>query len=109
VPLSALEVASLDQLRRIEPEAVRRLNDSPKSAELFLFDPVGALASVGIVVTTDLVREWGNLIGGALPTLPTQARDLIVRSTGTLNSTNLNMKVVIRGILPPIASSAREG
>ena len=91
-----LEANSLEELRKVEPEAVRRLNEVPSAAELFLIDPVGALASVKVVVSRETAAEWGRLVGGTLPSVPKVTRDLTARSKG-----QMKMKVVIRGILPP--------
>lgn len=109
VPFPTVEVDSLEQLKGIEREAVRRLNDSPQAAELFLLDPVGSLALVGIVIAPEVIRQWGALIGGTLPTAPPKTRDLIARSAGAVYSTGtLKITLGIRGILPPSPSSPSE-
>lgn len=71
------------------------MNESPRSAELFLTDPVGALASVGVLVSEEAASEWGRLIGGMLPSMPQQTRDLIMRSNA-----GIRLNVKIQGILP---------
>ena len=91
-----LQVNSIADLRRVEADAVARLGQAPRSAHLFLLDPVGALESVGIVLSPEGVAEWGRLLGQPLPTLPKQTRDLLLGSTG-----GMQMEVRIQGILPP--------
>jgi hypothetical protein len=95
-----ISVASIGELAKVEREAVSRLNESPRSAELFLTDPVGALASVGILVSEEAAVEWGRLIGGTLPSLPQQTRDLLIGSNA-----GIQLNVKIQGILPPAAAS----
>jgi len=82
---------------------VRRLNESPRAAELFLLDPVGALASVGILLSQQAIAEWNSLVGGTLPEFPKQNRDLMLRSTVPIKT-----EVTIHGILPPPTRSPEE-
>ena len=91
-----VQVNSIAELRDVESEAVSRLGEAPRSAHLFLMDPVGALASVGIILSQDAVVEWGKLLGEPLPTVPQKTRDLLLRSTGGMQT-----EVRIHGILPP--------
>jgi hypothetical protein len=91
-----IQVDSIAELRKVEHDAVARLSEAPRSAHLFLMDPVGALASVGIVLSREAVAEWGELVGESLPAIPQQTRDLLLRSTG-----GMQIEVRIQGILPP--------
>ena len=92
---SNIQIDSIAELRKVEPDAVARLREAPRSAHLFLMDPVGALASVGMVLSHEAVVEWEKLLGGSLPTLPQLTRDLLLRSTG-----GMQIEVRIDGILP---------
>lgn len=95
MPASPLHVESLDHLRKIELIAVSRLNEKPRVAQLFLVDPIGALAAVGVILSPNAIEEWRKLVG-RLPSLPKKTFTLVEKS-----SAPLNLKVTIRGLLPP--------
>jgi hypothetical protein len=101
--LPTFRVNSLDELRKVECKAVSRLNESQNFAQMFLLDPVGALASVGVMLSEEVVVEWGKLVGGTLPSMPKETRELMSKSTGTMQ-----MRVTIHGILPPVKGSETE-
>jgi hypothetical protein len=101
VSTAVVQVRSVSELRRIEAQAVARLNERPRSAQLFTLDPVGALATVGIVLSPEAVVEWSRLIGSPLPAMPSETRELVADSSGADQFT-----VRIEGILPPEAGVA---
>jgi hypothetical protein len=94
VDVPEVRAGSLHELRAIEREATARLNQEPTVARLFLNAPVQALAAVGIVLSSQAVDEWTELVG-ALPSLTDD--HFAVRR----RSTDLDVVVVIHGILPP--------
>jgi hypothetical protein len=55
---AVLTITSLAQLRQTEAEIVGRLATSPLISELFLLDPIRALAEVNVSLTPVAVGEW---------------------------------------------------
>ncbi len=90
-----LHVASLGELRRIEPDAVARLNGQPALAVLFLSAPVEALGLAGIELSPEAVEEWRTLVG-TLPSLPAGTAAL-----RELAQPDPRLTVRIQGLLPP--------
>jgi hypothetical protein len=90
-----LHVATLDELRRVEPDAVARLNEQPSLALLFLTAPVEALGLAGVQLSPEAVEEWRALVG-TLPSLPAETAAL-----RELAPPDPQLTVRIQGLLPP--------
>ncbi|HEX4824724.1 MAG TPA: hypothetical protein VFV19_10440 [Candidatus Polarisedimenticolaceae bacterium] len=54
---SALEIRSLDELRRHEPEILRRIAAVPNGGNLFLAHPFMLFSEIGVVVSSALRAE----------------------------------------------------
>jgi hypothetical protein len=100
VPVSQLHAENLDQLRTIQAEAARRLNESPVLAWLFLSDPVRALEAVGVTLSPRTVEEWRSIVG-KLPAITPESFSRL-RESRSLNT----LVVRIRGLLPPAGIAA---
>ena len=99
-----LTIHSLGQLQGAEAEIVRLLAETPVISQLFLLDPVRALADVGVSLSPEAVREW-EAVAPALRQRPGAAdpgRYDRVKAIGGA----VGLKVAIHSLLAPPAVNA---
>jgi hypothetical protein len=95
MPISQLHAESLDQLRKIQAEAARRLTENPSVARLFLSDPVRALEAVSVTLSPRAIEEWRGIVG-RLPAISSESFALLRDSNA-----QANLVIRIQGLLPP--------
>lgn len=95
---AALHVPSLAELRKVENEICRRLKANSLASQLFLLDPLRALADVGVVLAKEAIQEWDSAVPGVFKRdggrAATYAR---IQAVGGLPS----LRVTIHGLAPP--------
>jgi len=101
-----ITVSSLAELLAAEQEILRRLSLDALTSQMFLLDPVQALANVGIILSSIAIREWEDVTpalrqrDGAQGSL----RYKRIKEEGGL----AGLKVTVQGLVAPSGINATE-
>jgi len=101
-PSSPITVASLSDLRSAEAAIIARFSENQLAAQLFLVDPVRALAEIAVNVDQKAIVEWESMAPAPSEHRPTSRYDRM-KALGV----NGTLRVTISGVLPPAGLDVR--